>query len=112
MKTSRSKTEYLCVNGENHKETMKIKDTKVPRVKEFMYVGSTVQESVSCEREVKKRVQAGWNGWKSDSRLSARIKRKVYSTVVRPVMVYGLKTVAVTKKEVFLLFILSLVLSS
>ena len=37
----------------------KMKDTKVPRVKEFKYLGSTVQESSSCEREVKKRVQAG-----------------------------------------------------
>ena len=30
----------------------------------------------------------------------ARVKRKVYSSVVRPAMVYGLETVAVTKKQV------------
>ena len=58
MKVSRSKTEYLCINGGNDDETMKMEDTKVPRVKEFKYFGSTVQESSSCEREVKKRVQA------------------------------------------------------
>ena len=40
----------------------KRENTKVSRVKGFMYLGSTVQESGSCEREVKKRVQAGWNG--------------------------------------------------
>ena len=112
MKVSRSKTEYLCINEENDKETVKIKDTKVSRVKEFKYVGSTVQESGKYEMEVKKRVQAGWNGWRSDRWLTARIKRKVYSTLMRPVMVYGLETVAITKKQVFLLFILSLVLSS
>ena len=61
---------------------------------------------VGCEREVKKRVQAGWNGWKRvsgvicDRRLPARVKGKVYSSVVRPAMVYGLETVAVTKKQV------------
>ena len=82
-----------------------MEDTKVPRVKEFKYLGSTVQESGSCEREVKKRVQAGWNGWKRVSeviyhrRLPARVKGKVYSSVVRPAMVYGLETVAVTKKQ-------------
>ena len=27
---------------------------------------STVQESGGCERKVKRRVQAGWNGWKKD----------------------------------------------
>ena len=64
MKVSRSKTEYLCINGGNDKETVKMEDTKVPRVKEFKYLISTMQESGGCEREVKKRVQAGWNGWR------------------------------------------------
>ena len=102
---SRLKTEYLCINGGNDKETVKIEDTKVPRVKKFKYLGSMVQESGSCEREVKKRVQAGWNGWRKVSgvicnrKLLARVKGKVYSSVVRPAMVYGLETVAVTKKQ-------------
>ena len=61
VKISRSKTEYLCINGGNDKETVKMEDTKVPRIKEFKYLGSTVRESGSCKREVKKRVQAGWN---------------------------------------------------
>ena len=59
MKLSSSKTEYLCINGGNDDETVKMEDAKVPRVKEFKYLGSTVQESGGCEREVKKKVQAG-----------------------------------------------------
>ena len=35
-----------------------------------------------------------------DRRLPARVKRKAYSSVVRPTMVYGFGTVAVTKKQV------------
>ena len=35
MKVSRSKTEYLCVNGVDDKERVKMEDAKVPRVKEF-----------------------------------------------------------------------------
>ena len=106
MKVSRSKTKYLCINGVNDDKTVKMEDTKVPRVKEFKYLGSTVQESGSCEREVKKRVQAEKNGWRKvlevicDRRLPTRVKAKVYSSVVRPAMVYGLETVAVTKKQV------------
>ena len=57
-----SKTKYLCINGGNDDETVKMEDTKVPRAKEFKYLKSTVQESGGCEREVKNRVQAGWNG--------------------------------------------------
>ena len=51
-------------------------------------------------------MQAGWNGWRKvsgvicDSWLPARVKGKVHSTVMRPAMVYGLETVAVTKKQV------------
>ena len=69
-------------------------------------MGSTVKESGICERELKNRMQAGWNGWRKvsgvfcDRRLPARVKGKVYSSVVRPAMVYGLETVAVTKKQV------------
>ena len=106
MKANWSKTKYLCVNGENDEETVKMEDTKVPRVKEFKYLGSTVQESGSCEREVKRRVQAGWKGWRKvsgvicDKRLPARVKGKVYSSVVIPSMVHGLETVTVTKKQV------------
>ena len=83
-----------------------MEDTKVPRVKEFKYLGSTVQESGGCEREINRRVQAGWNGWRKvsgvicDRRLPARVKEKVDSSMVRPAMVYGLETVAVTKKQV------------
>ena len=78
----------------------------MPRVKKFKYLGSTVQESGGCEREVKRKVQAEQNGRRKlsvvicDRRLPARVKGKVYSSVVRPAMVYGLETVEVTKKQV------------
>ena len=98
----------ICIgkNDGNDDETLKMENTKVPRVKEFKYLESMVQESGGCEREVMRRVQAGWNVWGKvsgvicDKRLPARVKGKVYGTVVRPAMVYRLETVAVTKKQV------------
>ena len=47
MNVNRSKTKYLCINGGNDDETVKMEDTKVPRVKEFKYLGSTVPISTS-----------------------------------------------------------------
>ena len=38
MKVSRSKTKYLCINGGNDNETVKMEDKKMPRVKEFKYL--------------------------------------------------------------------------
>ena len=34
------------------------------------------------------------------SKLSARVKGKMYKTVVRPAMLYGMKTVTVTERQV------------
>ena len=65
-----------------------------------------VQESGSCEREIKRREQAGLKGWKKvpevicDRSFPTRVKEKVYSSVVRPAMVFGLEMVADTKKQV------------
>ena len=46
MKVSRSKTKYLYINGGNDEETVVMEDKKVPRVKEFNYLGLTVQKTV------------------------------------------------------------------
>ena len=78
---------------------------EVAKVEDFKYLGSTVQSNGECGREVKKRVQAGWNGWRRmsgvicDRRVSARVKGKVNRVAVRPAMLYGLETVALTKRQ-------------
>ena len=90
MKVNRSKTEYLCINGGNDDETVKMEDTKVSRVIKFKYLGSTVQESGSCEREVKKGVQAEWNGWRKVSRVIC--DRRLPSYGKRKSLQFGDKT--------------------
>ena len=59
MIVTRSKTKYLYINEGNDEKTVKMEDTKVSRVKEFKCLGSTVQESGSCDRDSKRRVLAG-----------------------------------------------------
>ena len=69
------------------------------------FLGSTLQSNGECGREVKKRVHTGWNGWRRmsgvicDRRVPARVKGKVYKVAVRPAMLYGLETVALTKRH-------------
>ncbi|KAK3574656.1 hypothetical protein QTP86_011565 [Hemibagrus guttatus] len=105
MKVSHSKTEYMCVNEREGSGTVRLQGEEVKKVKEFKYLGSTVQSKGECGKEVKKRVQADWNGWRKvsgvlcDRKISARIKGKVYRTVVRPAMLYGLETVSLRKRQ-------------
>ena len=105
MKVSRSKTEYMCMNEIGNGGTVKMEGFEVAKVKEFKYLESTVQSNGECRSEVKKRVQAGWNSWRRvtgvlcDKRITARMKGKVYKTVIKPALVYSLETVALSKGQ-------------
>ena len=61
-----------------------------------------MQANGCSDKEVKKRVQAGWANWRKmtglicDRRVPAKIKGKVYKSTVRPAMMYGLETVPLT----------------
>ena len=82
MKVNRRKTEYMCVNErqDTGSGTVKVQGEEVAKVDDFKYLGSTVQSNGECGIEVKKRVQAGWNGWR---RMSALIcDRRVPARVI------------------------------
>ena len=55
--------------------------------------------------EMTHRTQSGWKNWKRvsgvlcDRRISLEVKGKVYTTVVRPTMMYGAETWAGRKQE-------------
>ena len=60
IKVSRQKTEYLCAGTGNFRPgSIKMQEDEVPRVQEFKYLGSTVQEDGGTEREIAKRIAAG-----------------------------------------------------
>ncbi|KAK2921796.1 hypothetical protein Q8A73_001281 [Channa argus] len=65
MKLSRSKTEYMCVNERDPGGTVRLQGAEVKKVQDFKYLGSTVQSNGECGKEVKRRVQAGWNVWRN-----------------------------------------------
>ena len=78
----------------------------VKKVEIFKYLGSVVSRDGSCEEEIRRRIQAGWLSWRKissvlcDRKLSARVKGKMYKCVVRPAIMCGMETVAVTDKQV------------
>ena len=105
LKVSRSKTEYLRVGDVDDGEELKLQGEKVKRAKNFKYLGSTVSNDGRCEEEVRRRIQAEWMTWRKVSgdlcnrKLSAKVKGKMYKSVVRPTMLYGMETVTVTEKK-------------
>ena len=84
-------------------DELKMQGVKVPRVTEFRYLGSTVQADGGNEIEVTKRIAAGWNSWRKvtgvlcDRKVPLSVKGKLHKVVVRPAMLYGTETLAVTQ---------------
>lgn len=96
MTVIRNKTEYTCENERETGVTVKLQGRQTVKVDELKYVGSTIQSNT-------KRVLAGWSGWRlgseviCDIRITKLEKWMLYKLVKRPAMMYGLKTVALTK---------------
>ena len=85
----------------------KVKGEKVKRAKNFKYsyLCSTVSNDGRCEEEIRRKIQAGWMYWRKVSgilcerKLSAKVKGKMYKSVVRSTILYGMETVAVTERQ-------------
>ena len=98
LKVSRSKTEYLKAGDVDDGEELKLLGEKLKRRNNFKYLGSTVSNDARCEEEVRRRIQERWIIWKKlsgvlcDRKLSASVKGKMYKSVVRPAMLYGMET--------------------
>ena len=105
LKVNWSKIEYLKAGDVDNGEELKLQGEKQKRAKNFKYVGSTVSSDRRCEEEVRRRIQACWMSWKKvcgvlcHRKLSARVKGKMYKSVVRPAMLYGMEMVAVTERQ-------------
>lgn len=96
-----TKTEYMetnptvgtiTVNGENLKKTT-----------HFRYLGSVLQCDGGIERVVRARVNASWLRWREisgvlcDKKMPLRLKSKIYQTMIRPITLYGVECLPVTK---------------
>ena len=105
LKISRTKSEYMCVNKERETSPLQLQGTEVPETKGFKYLGSTLEEDGGYELEIKKRIQAGWFSWQRmrgilcDRKAPVKVKGKLHKMVVRPGMIYGLETVALTARQ-------------
>ena len=78
---------------------------EINKVNEFKYLQLDINSEGGYSKEVKKKIQAGWNGWRKvsgmlcDKNMSLRVKGKVYRTCIRPAILYGMETVPVIKHQ-------------
>ena len=104
---SRTETEYMrCTHHDQDREQrveVRLDGEVNKSVDGFKYLGSTITVDGSEEREVARRIQAGWKNWREvsgvlcDRRMPVKLKGKVYKTVVRPPMMYGIEDTSIKK---------------
>jgi hypothetical protein len=106
MRISRSKTEYFTTDeSQDELDTIKLDGINIKRTRTFKYLGSVVEEQAGMENEVTFRIQCGWNNWRRvsgvlcDNKVPVELKGKVYKSVVRPALTYGLEAAPLKKVE-------------
>ena len=76
-----------------------------PSVNSFKYLGSVIDVSGGCGKDVDGRIKVAWSRWRDlsgviyDKKVPNKLKSKLYKTVVRPAMVYGSECWALRKQE-------------
>ena len=105
LKLNLEKTEVQHIGHQREELDIELEGKKLTQRDSFVYLGGAVCGDGKTEREVRRRVQAGANAWRSvegvmaDRRISNRLKGKVMSTCVPPACLYGTETLALTELQ-------------
>ncbi|XP_063584673.1 uncharacterized protein LOC134762233 [Penaeus indicus] len=81
------------------------KDLYFTFVDQFNYLGVTVSEKGTLDSAIKARVTAAWTTWRelsgvtSDRKMPRKLKIKGYSTIIKPVLLYGAESWTMRAKD-------------
>ena len=84
---------------------MKVDNSSIERVEEFKYLGTTLTNENSIQKEIKSRLKLGnacyhsLQNLLSSSLLSKNLKIKIYRTIILPVVLYGCEIWSLTLTE-------------
>ena len=84
---------------------LKVDNSSVERVEEFKYLGKTLTNQNSIQKEIKSRLKIGnacyhsVENLLSSSLLSKNLKIKIYRTIFLPVVLYGCETWSLILRE-------------
>ena len=84
---------------------MKVDNSSIERLEEFKYLGTTLTNQNSIQKEIKSRLKSGnacyhsVQNLLSSSLLSKNLKIKIYRTIILPVVLYGCETWSLTLRE-------------
>ena len=98
VEVNADKTKYMVMSREQTaglSHTMKVGNSSIEMVEEFKYLGTTLTNQNSIQKETKSRLKLGnacyhsVHNLLSSSLLSKNLKIKIYRTIILPVVLYG-----------------------
>ena len=101
LEVNADKTKYMVMSGEQTaglSHTTKVDNSSIERAEEFKYLGTTLTNQNSIQKEIKSRLKSGnacyhsVQNLLSSSLLSKNLKIKIYRTIILPVVLYGCET--------------------
>ena len=106
LKVNTGKTEVMISGRNGTKVNIEDKEGKeLNQVDQFKYLGVTFSEEGGSETAVRAREKAAWKKWRdlgpviADKKIPTKLKTKLYTTVVRPVILYGAECWTIGVKE-------------
>lgn len=103
-----AKTQFMSLNepdsGDN--SPIPIDGQLVTMCDQYKYLGSMMHNSGNIECNIQHRIASAWLKWREvtgvtcDRRMPVKLKGLVYKSIIRPVLMYGSETWALTQKHV------------
>ncbi|CAK1588595.1 unnamed protein product [Parnassius mnemosyne] len=102
-----AKTQFMSFNDpDTNNSPISIDGQLVNSCNQYKYLGSMMSGSGDLEINIQHRIAAAWLKWQEvtgvtcDRRMPVKLKGLIYKTIIRPVLLYGSETWAVTQKNV------------
>ena len=98
LKRNIDETEVMWVGKQREELNIRLEEKEIKQVNNFVYLGGDISENGRVDVEVRRRIQAGANGWRNvegvmvDRKISRKLKGKVLDSCVVPASTYGFET--------------------
>ncbi|XP_063595527.1 uncharacterized protein LOC134772452 [Penaeus indicus] len=104
LEISRTKSEYLPFDCQDHIESIKLGEEEVKCVRSFKNLGSHISSNGEMGVELNHRIQSAWANLRTSGVLCGKIvnlkpRGRVYESYARPAMMYGAEIWPIKKGE-------------
>ena len=104
LEVNLNKTQYLCIGGGKHSEDLDLEVGKIKKYDQCIYLGMKLTETGRSDEAVKDRITKGkqvvgtLNSVLWEKNIRPETKKKIYNTILKPVVIYGSEVWQLTQK--------------